>query len=58
MANPLAGAGPQPAWAERAQQAIEHGRQTGAKTARERDYIEAVAPYYEDWGKLSKSIAN
>lgn len=50
MSNPLAGAGPQLAWAERVQQAIEHGRRTGAKTARERDYVEAVAAYYRDWG--------
>jgi tetratricopeptide (TPR) repeat protein len=52
MSNPLAGTGPHPAWAERAQQAIEHGRRTGAKTARERDYIEAVAAYYKDWDNL------
>jgi hypothetical protein len=32
-----------------AQAAIEQGRKIGAKTQRERDYIEAVAAYYEDW---------
>ena len=49
MSNPLAGVGPSPQWAERAQAAIAQGRQIGAKTQRERDYIEAVATYYEDW---------
>ena len=49
MSNPLAGIGPSPQWAERAQAAIAQGRQIGAKTQRERDYIEAVATYYEDW---------
>src|SRR5256714_2604218 len=49
MQNPLAGAGPTKDWAERAQAAIDQGRKIGAKTPRERDYIEAVAAYYEDW---------
>ena len=49
MNNPLAGIGPPKEWAERAQAAIDEGRKIGAKTARERDYIEAVAAYYEDW---------
>jgi tetratricopeptide (TPR) repeat protein len=49
MSNPLAGVGPSPQWAERAQAAIDQGRQIGAKTQHERDYIEAVAAYYEDW---------
>ena len=49
MDNPLAAVGPSPQWAERAQRAIEEGRRIGAKTQRERDYIEAVAAYYEDW---------
>ena len=35
--------------AERAQAAIEKGRKMGAKTQRERDYLEAVAAYYEDF---------
>ena len=51
MSNPLGGVGPSPQWAERAQAAIEQGRQIGAKTERERDYIDAVAAYYEDWAK-------
>lgn len=49
MSNPLAGVGPSSQWAERAQAAIVQGRKIGAKTQRERDYIEAVAAYYEDW---------
>ena len=49
MSNPLAGIGPSPQSAERAKAAIEQGRKIGAKTARERDYIEAVAAYWEDW---------
>src|SRR6266508_355408 len=49
MSNPLAAVGPSPQWAERAKAAIEQGRKIGAKTQRERDYIEAVAAYYEDW---------
>lgn len=49
MSNPLAGVGPSPEWAERGKAAVDEGRKIGAKTPRERDYIEAVAAYYEDW---------
>jgi tetratricopeptide (TPR) repeat protein len=49
MSNPLAGAGSSPKGAAQAQAAIEQGRKIGAKTQRERDYIEAVAAYDEDW---------
>ena len=49
MSNPLASIGPSKEWAERAQAAIDQGRKIGAKTQRERDYIEAVAAYYQDW---------
>ena len=49
MSNPLAGVGSSPQGAQRAQAAIDEGRKIGAKTPRERDYIEAVAAYYEDW---------
>jgi len=49
MTNPLAGRGPSPQWAQRAQAAIEEGRGIGAQTQRERDYIDAVAAYYQDW---------
>jgi tetratricopeptide (TPR) repeat protein len=39
--------GPVPENAQRAQQAIDRGRAIGAKTQRERDYIEAIATYYD-----------
>jgi hypothetical protein len=51
MSNPLAGAGASPKDAEAAQAAIEKGRSMGAKTQRERDYLEAVAAYYQDFAK-------
>jgi tetratricopeptide (TPR) repeat protein len=41
------GVGPSPADAQRAQQAIDQGRAIGAKTQRERDYIDAIAAYYD-----------
>lgn len=46
MLNPLAGTGASPKNAEDAKDAIEKGRKMGAKTQRERDYLEAVAAYY------------
>jgi hypothetical protein len=49
MNNPLAGQGATPKAAEQALAAIEQGRRIGAKTERERDYIEAVASYYADF---------
>jgi tetratricopeptide (TPR) repeat protein len=49
MNNPLAGQGASPKGAEAAQAAIDEGRRVGAKTQRERDYIEAVATYYQDF---------
>ena len=49
MSNPLQGIGASPKNAPRAQAAIDKGRQMGAKTERERDYLEAVAAYYEDF---------
>src|SRR5258706_3631933 len=49
MSNPLAGQGATPKQAQKAMAAIELGRVMGAKTERERDYIEAVAAYYDDW---------
>jgi hypothetical protein len=48
MGNPFL-AGPTPAQAQQAEQAIARGRAIGAKTERERLYIEAVAQYYEDF---------
>src|SRR6266508_122080 len=49
MTNPLAGVGPNPVLTARAQAAITQGRNIGAKTERERAYIEAIAAYYEDF---------
>ena len=49
MSNPLAGQGASPKGAALAQTAIEQGRKIGAKTERERDYLEAVAAYYENF---------
>jgi hypothetical protein len=49
MNNPLAGQGASPKGAETALAAIEHARRSGAKTQRERDYVEAVAAYYADF---------
>ena len=49
MNNPLAGQGASPKAAETALAALEQGRRAGAKTQRERDYIEAVAAYYADF---------
>lgn len=49
MNNPLAGQGASAQAAATAQAAIEQGRRVGAKTQRERDYIEAVAAYYADF---------
>ena len=54
MSNPLAGQGATPPDAEAAQTAIDKGRRMGAKTERERDYLEAVAAYYQDFGKRSE----
>ncbi len=49
MSNALAGQGASPKGAELAQAAIDQGRRIGAKTERERAYIEAVAAYYQDF---------
>jgi tetratricopeptide (TPR) repeat protein len=49
MSNPLAGAGASPEGAKKAQAAIDNARKTPPKTERERDYVEAVAAYYDDW---------
>ena len=55
MHNPLAGFGSPPQWAERAQAALAQARVIGAKTQRERDYIEAVASYYDDFANRPES---
>jgi len=49
MLNPLQGTGASPKNAQLAQAAIDKGRKMGATTQRERDYLEAVAAYYEDF---------
>jgi len=49
MGNPLGGDGPSPQQAQRAQAAIDQARQSGAPTQRERDYIDAIVAYYQDW---------
>jgi hypothetical protein len=49
MLNPLQGIGSSPKNAQLAQTAIDKGRRMGTKTQRERDYLEAVAAYYEDF---------
>lgn len=54
MSNPLAGAGSFAKDVPTAQAAIEAGRAIGAKTQRERDYIEAVATYYQDWASKTE----
>jgi len=49
MLNPLQGIGSSPENSQLAQAAIDKARKMGAKTERERDYLEAVAAYYEDF---------
>jgi hypothetical protein len=56
MSNPLGGQGASAKGAEQALAIIEQGRRIGAKTQRERDYIEAVAAYYEDWSNRSERV--
>jgi tetratricopeptide (TPR) repeat protein len=62
IGNPFA-TGPTPAQAQQASDAIERGRAIGAKTERERLFIEAVAQYYERFSERShgarlKSLSN
>jgi tetratricopeptide (TPR) repeat protein len=56
MSNPLAGQGASAKGAEQSIAMLEQGRKIGAKTQRERDYIEAVAAYYEDWSNRSERM--
>ena len=56
MNNPLAGQGASPKAAEAALAAIEQGRKIGAKTERERDYIEGVATYYADFANRPERV--
>ena len=48
--------GATPEAAKKAQEAIERGRATGAKTDRERLYIEAVAQYWQDFGNRTHGV--
>ncbi|HEX5580665.1 MAG TPA: hypothetical protein VFX39_03745, partial [Gemmatimonadaceae bacterium] len=54
MLNPLQGVGASPQNARLAQAAIDRARRVGAKTERERDYLEAVATYYQDFAAHSE----
>lgn len=54
MSNPLGGVGASPKGAQAAQAAIEQGRKAGAKTQREKDYLEAAAAYYQDFSTRSE----
>jgi hypothetical protein len=54
MSNPLAGQGASPKGAEVAQAAIDDARRIGLKTDRERDYVDAVAAYYQDFKTRSE----
>ncbi|MBC5766142.1 tetratricopeptide repeat protein [Ramlibacter albus] len=55
MNNPLAGAGATPKAAEEAMAIIEQGRKSKRSTSREREYLEAVAAYYKDFGDRPES---
>ncbi len=60
MNNPLAGAGASPAAAKKASAALEKAREVRAGTLRERDYIDAVSAYYEDYanrGEKARQVA-
>jgi hypothetical protein len=54
MSNPLAGQGASAKNAAVAQAAIDQGRRVPPKTQRERDYLEAVAAYYQDFSTRSE----
>ena len=54
MNNPLAGIGASAKDAPLAQAAIDKGRTMKARTQRERDYLEAVAAYYDNFANRSE----
>jgi hypothetical protein len=54
MQNPIAGQGASPDAAKVAATSLEQARATGAKTQRERDYIEAVGAYYQDFASRTE----
>ena len=64
MNNPLAGVGSSAAEAGKGQAALAEARAIGAHTQRERDYIESVGAYYQDFAtrpersrQISRSVA-
>ena len=60
MTNPLAGQGALPAGAKKAVAALEKAKEVRAGTQRERDYIDAVSTYYEDFanrGERARQVA-
>src|SRR5262245_33515894 len=54
MSNPLAGQGASPKGAEIAQLSVDEARRIGFKTERERDYLDAVAAYYQEFKTRSE----
>ena len=54
MNNPIAGQGAVGNAPEKAQAALEKARANPPKTQRERDYIEAVSAYYQDFSKRTE----
>jgi tetratricopeptide (TPR) repeat protein len=54
MQNPIAGQGASPEAAKAALAALEQARAAKPRTARERDYIDAVAAYYEDFANRTE----
>jgi tetratricopeptide (TPR) repeat protein len=55
LGNPFA-TGPSPAQAQQAQEAIARGRSIGAKTERERLYVEAIAAYYDRFSERLHTV--
>src|SRR6266404_903891 len=55
IGNPYA-TGPTPEGAKRAQEAIAQARATGAKSDRERGYIEAVGAYYDNFAERPHAV--
>src|SRR5258708_5091511 len=55
IGNPYA-TGPSPEGAKRAQEAIAQARATGAKSERERGYIEAVGAYYDNFAERAHAV--
>ena len=54
MYNPFAGGSTPPADVARAQGAIEKGRQMNSASQREKDYLEAVAAYWQDYASRTE----